>query len=145
MFFSTPLTSQILNKQYKAAFARWPKDLLRPDVQLQELLGGQHLADRLGGRRSAASPITDIAIQKATGRAPANPPTSDLGQLRQVNALYSLLDDRYKKQYCLTGVLMAPRSNPTYYSDLMTELEEAPKRSFFGRVKKRLGGMFRLS
>ncbi|KAL1888371.1 hypothetical protein Sste5346_009578 [Sporothrix stenoceras] len=136
----------ILNKQYKAAFARWPKDLLRPDLQLQDALGGQHLAERLGGRRVAASPVTDIAIQKATGRAPANPPTADLGQLRQVNALYSLLDNRYKSKYPLaTGVLMAPRSNPTYYGDLMTELEEAPKRSFFGRVKKRLGGMFRLS
>ncbi|ERS95349.1 uncharacterized protein SPSK_02017 [Sporothrix schenckii 1099-18] len=135
----------VLTKQYKAAFARWPKDQLRPDVQLQDVLGGQHLADRLAGRRSLASPVTDIAIERATGRPPPNPPTSDLGQLRQVNALQSLLDDRYKKTHRLTGPLMTPRSNPTYYTDLITELEEAPTRSFLGRVRKRLGGMFRLS
>ncbi|CAK7237931.1 hypothetical protein SEUCBS140593_010208 [Sporothrix eucalyptigena] len=132
-------------KIYKAAFARWPKDLLRPDVQLQDVLGGQNLSDRLGGRRSAASPVTDVAIQMATGRAPANPSTSDLAQLRQVNALYSLLDDRFKTQHQLKGTLLTPRSNPTYYNDLVTELEEAPTRSFLGRVRKRLGGMFRLS
>lgn len=40
---------------------------------------------------------------------------------------------------------MTPRSNPTYYTDLVTELQEAPKRSLLGRISKRLGGMFRLS
>ncbi|CAK7243859.1 MAG: hypothetical protein STHCBS139747_005388 [Sporothrix thermara] len=132
-------------KTYKAAFARWPKDLLRPDVQLQDVLGGQHLADRLSGRRSAASPVTDIAIQMATGRAPANPSTRDLAQLRQVNALFALLENRFQTQHALKGTLTAPRSNPLYYTDLITELEEAPTRSFLGRVRKRLGGMFRLS
>lgn len=68
-----------------------------------------------------------------------------MAQLRQVNALYSLLDDRYKNQHRLTGKLMTPRSNPTYYTDLLTELEEAPTRGFMGRLRKRLGGMFRLS
>jgi cytochrome b pre-mRNA-processing protein 6 len=139
-----PLTCQVLQKQYKAAFARWPKDQLRPDIQLQEVLAGQNLADRLAGRR-IASPVTDIAIERATGRAPANPPTSDLAQLRQVNALFALLDDRFKKQHRVTGTLMTPRSRPTYYTELITELEEAPTRSFLGRLRKRLGGMFRLS
>ncbi|CAK7562627.1 MAG: hypothetical protein SEPTF4163_000475 [Sporothrix epigloea] len=134
----------ILQKQYKAAFARWPKDLLRPDVQLQDVLGGQHLVDRLSGRRSAASPVTDIAIKQATGRSPADPSTSDLAQLRQVNALLALLENRFQKQHILKGTLTAPRSNPTYYTELITELEEAPKRSFLGRVRKRLGGMFRM-
>lgn len=118
--------------------------MLRPDVQLQDVLGGQHLVDRLSGRRSAASPVTDIAIKQATGRSPADPSTSDLAQLRQVNALLALLENRFQKQHILKGTLTAPRSNPTYYTELITELEEAPKRSFLGRVRKRLGGMFRM-
>ena len=40
---------------------------------------------------------------------------------------------------------MQPKSNPTYYKDLITELEEAPKRSWLDRVKKRLGGMVRFT
>jgi cytochrome b pre-mRNA-processing protein 6 len=40
--------------------------------------------------------------------------------------------------------LFEPQSNPTYYKDLVKELEEAPKRSFWGRLAKRLGGMIRL-
>lgn len=41
--------------------------------------------------------------------------------------------------------MLEPKSNPTYYKDLLRELEEAPKRSWFGRIAKRLGGMIRLT
>ncbi len=154
---------QVIQKQYRAAFARWPKDQLRPDVQLQELLN-QHLAERLAGQRIGSTPVTDEAIRRATSRIPAAPAADDVTQLRQVNALVSLLDDRYKKsvrvfvwwtcggstaalttQSGVLSTLLNPRSNPTYYGDLMTELEEAPKRSLLGRLRKRVGGMFRLS
>lgn len=43
------------------------------------------------------------------------------------------------------GRLMKPRSNPTHYTDLIKELEEAPNRSWFGRMTKRLGGLIRFS
>ncbi|OAA59782.1 hypothetical protein SPI_05980 [Niveomyces insectorum RCEF 264] len=136
----------VLQKQYKAAFARWPKDRLRPDLQLQEVLN-QNLADRLAGRRMGVA--ATVAGGQTTGRpntaAAPTASTSDLSQLRQVNALFSLLDDRYKKLYHTTGSLMTPRSNPTYYDDLMTELREVPTRSFFGRLRRRIGGMFRIS
>ena len=39
---------------------------------------------------------------------------------------------------------MEPQSNPTYYIELMKELEEAPTRTFLQWVGKRLGGMIRL-
>jgi len=39
---------------------------------------------------------------------------------------------------------MEPKSNPTYYKDLITELEEAPNRTWFTRVKNRLKGLVRL-
>lgn len=81
-------------------------------------------------------------------------------QLKQVNALYSLLENRYQTkvrdgharssfwkltatQYRIAGNLMRPKSNPTHYTDLMKELEEAPNRSWFGRIGKKLGGLIR--
>lgn len=54
------------------ALARWPKDVVRPQVQLQDVLR----------KRFEASP---------TG-------LSQTEQLKQANALYSLLDNRYKKK-----------------------------------------------
>lgn len=91
----------------------------------------------------------------------------DEAELKQANAAYSLLEDRYKNkvrrvtwpycqilsvelvadntlQYRILGQLMEPKSNPTYYADLITELEEAPTRTWYQRLGKRLGGMIRL-
>ncbi|KAL1839266.1 hypothetical protein VTJ49DRAFT_1703 [Mycothermus thermophilus] len=65
--------------------------------------------------------------------------------LKEVNALYSLLEDRYKKKYPAPAKLLEPKSNPTYYKDLLRELEEAPNRSWLGRIAKRLSGMIRLT
>lgn len=39
---------------------------------------------------------------------------------------------------------MQPTSQPTYFEDLVREIDEAPKRSWLGRVGKRLSGMIRL-
>ncbi len=47
-------------------------------------------------------------------------------------------------QYKLSDRMMQPKFNPTYYKDLVTELEEAPNRSWINRVAKKFGGMFRL-
>jgi cytochrome b pre-mRNA-processing protein 6 len=48
-------------------------------------------------------------------------------------------------QYKIVGSLMEPRSNPTHYADLIKELQEAPNRTFFGRIAKKLGGLIRFS
>lgn len=70
---------------------------------------------------------------------------------KQVNALVSLLANRYATAYptspapeSATGGMMTPRSNPTYYGDLMRDLEAAPTRSWGQRVVLKLRGMFRL-
>jgi cytochrome b pre-mRNA-processing protein 6 len=41
--------------------------------------------------------------------------------------------------------MFEPKSNPTYYQDLVKELEEAPNRSWLGRIAKRLSGMIRFA
>lgn len=40
--------------------------------------------------------------------------------------------------------MLEPKSQPTYFEDLVREIEEAPKRSWFERLSKRISGMIRL-
>lgn len=40
--------------------------------------------------------------------------------------------------------MLEPDSQPTYFEDLLREIEEAPKRTWLERVGKRLSGMIRL-
>lgn len=40
--------------------------------------------------------------------------------------------------------MMEPKSQPTYFADLLQEIEEAPKRTWLGRLGKRLSGIIRL-
>ncbi|KAI1773801.1 hypothetical protein F4818DRAFT_443106 [Hypoxylon cercidicola] len=99
------------------ALSEWPKDILRPQVQLQDVLRK---------RFEASSNL------------------SEQDQLKQANALYSLLDNRYKKKYLITGSLLNPKSKPTHFTDLVKELEEAPNRSYMERMLLRLKGVVRL-
>ncbi|KAI6088314.1 hypothetical protein F4821DRAFT_234263 [Hypoxylon rubiginosum] len=99
------------------ALSQWPKDTLRPHVQFQDVL-------RKRFETSSSLPEQD--------------------QLKEANALYSLLDNRYKKKYPITGSLLRPKSKPTYFTDLVKELEEAPNRSYLERMMLRLKGVVRL-
>ncbi|KAL2001659.1 hypothetical protein VTN02DRAFT_1442 [Thermoascus thermophilus] len=60
-----------------------------------------------------------------------------------VNALFSLLEDRYARRYPLPHKLRHPASNPDHYDNVVREFEEAPSRNWIGRVKKRITGLFR--
>ncbi|KAL1849861.1 hypothetical protein Daus18300_013118 [Diaporthe australafricana] len=120
-----------LRRTYTAALHHWPKDALRPECQLQDVLS----------KRLAES-------NKFPGRDNSN---TAADPAKQVNALVSLLANRYAAAYptapapeSATGGMMAPRSNPTYYGDLMRDLEAAPTRSWGQRVALKLRGMFRL-
>jgi hypothetical protein len=66
-------------------------------------------------------------------------------ELEQANALYALLEDRYAKESSLPQMLRTPASNPTYYDDLITEMQEAPTRSWLGGLMKRVQGSLRFS
>jgi len=61
-----------------------------------------------------------------------------------VNALSALLENRFARRYPLTQKIRYPASDPEYYDNLIREFEEAPNRDWFGRIKKRLGGILRL-
>ncbi|KAI0118037.1 hypothetical protein F4776DRAFT_666067 [Hypoxylon sp. NC0597] len=53
------------------ALSQWPKDTLRPEIQFQDIL---------------------------RKRFEQSPSLSEQEQLRQANALYSLIDNRYKRK-----------------------------------------------
>ncbi|KAK4160501.1 cytochrome B pre-mRNA-processing protein 6 [Cladorrhinum sp. PSN259] len=112
---------------FQTALQRWPKDPLRPECQLQDVL-----AKRLEkGTIAPSSAIKGVTKTQA--------------ELKQANALYSLLEDRYKNKYRTSAGVLEPKSNPTYYKDLVKELEEAPSRTFLQRLSKKLSGMIRFS
>ena len=47
-------------------------------------------------------------------------------------------------QFKLKGPMLERKSQPTYFKDLVREIEEAPKRTWLERLGKRLAGMIRL-
>ncbi|KAK7745792.1 hypothetical protein SLS53_002509 [Cytospora paraplurivora] len=120
-------SKEVLRKFYLAALQRWPRDSLRPECQLQDVLSKRLLES------------SKFPSKNQDGNEPA----------RQVNALLSLLANRYATRYAVdaadsrSGGLMTPRSNPTYYGDLMKDLEQAPTRTRLQRFGLKLKGMFR--
>ncbi|KAH8903787.1 hypothetical protein BR93DRAFT_971391 [Coniochaeta sp. PMI_546] len=113
-------TRSAVHRIFTEALAKWPRDSLRPDCQLHDVVGKR--------------------IERELAQSGGN---ATEAQLKQVNALYSLLENRYQTKYRIAGRLMQPKSNPTHYTDLVKELEEAPNRSWLGRLGKKLGGLIR--
>ena len=68
-------------KHYARLLSRWPKDPLRPENTFHKLLSA---------RAAKANSLSDTEVN---------------AELRNVNALYSLLDDRYKKKVCARPIV----------------------------------------
>lgn len=82
---------KIAYKHYVRALLRWPKDNLRPECQFQEAI-----KKRLDRRfLPASSPDTANAVQAVPKSA-----IDEKMELEQVNALYSLLENRYSQTVC---------------------------------------------
>ena len=73
-----------------------------------------------------------------------HPPPSDTQVSHEANAGYLLLDNAFTKRYPLSHRMMQPQSDPAFYERLGREIDEAPDRSFFQRMAKKLKGMVRL-
>ncbi|MCJ1381512.1 hypothetical protein MMC17_004623 [Xylographa soralifera] len=136
------MSKSVVYKHYQRALAQWPKDILRPDVSFQNAM--QRRIDRRTtpseGNREA-SVIANAAL--TTVPHPAR--FDEKLELEQVNVLYSFLENRYTKKYPLSEHLMKPQSNPKYYDNLITELEEAPTRSWFQRQINKWKGSLRMT
>jgi cytochrome b pre-mRNA-processing protein 6 len=117
------ITMKTLQKHYLRLIRRWPTDSLRsitaPDAFRR------HLESRFVGQNNA------VPDEKT--------------ELSQINALYSLLENRYSKKYETSDEMLKPAFNPSYYADLQAEMEAAPKRTWLQRKWLRWSRIVRMT
>jgi cytochrome b pre-mRNA-processing protein 6 len=129
-------------KHWARIIQRWPVDKIRPEsVSFQTKM--QRRIDRI------LKPSLNDAATSVKGNdalVTAAPPIefSEQQQLKQANALYSLLENRYSTAYPMPEHFRYPASRKSHYDDLLNELEAAPGRSKFASYLQKLKGRFRL-
>lgn len=115
-------------------------DLVRPQNVSFQTVMRQHL-DKL-----RAPPQTPQTPQASTTKAPSSTPSwNEAHELRQVNALYSLLENRYAKAHPMPPTLRHPQFKESHYDDVIAEMAQAPGRSWWARVVQRWKGKVRFS
>ncbi|KAA6409075.1 MAG: hypothetical protein FRX48_07419 [Lasallia pustulata] len=136
------MSKSVAYKHYQRALAQWPVDLLRPEVSFQSAM-----IRRIDKRfdQSTTRPQDNVLANGALATVPAAPRLDEKSELEQANVLYSFLENRYARKYPITERLTKPVSNPSYYEDLMTELQEAPRRSWFSSIVNKWRGFLRFS
>jgi len=72
-------------------------------------------------------------------------PFNEQKEMKQVNALYALLENRFEKEFPTPRQVRHPRSNATHYDDLVREMDAAPQRSWFTNTWNRIKGSVRMS
>ncbi|KAI5237833.1 hypothetical protein E4T43_07847 [Aureobasidium subglaciale] len=119
------------SKHYARILSQWPVDRLRPEISFQSVLK----------KRLEAAPVAQVN-QANTAQASAPKPRNED---REINALYSLLENRYTSVYPVSPNMMRPLSAPDHYTNLVKELDEVPDRTFFQRIANRFKSMIRLT
>ncbi|KAL3952906.1 hypothetical protein ACCO45_012849 [Purpureocillium lilacinum] len=117
---TTAMSKSLARRIYSDAFAKWPKQDLRPDYQLQDIL------------------------RRAVEDRYASAKTNEAEELLKARALQFLVQNKFRDRYKLKGPMLEPKSQPTYFEDLVREIEEAPRRTWLERLGKRLSGIIRL-
>ncbi|KAF2219420.1 hypothetical protein BDZ85DRAFT_285264 [Elsinoe ampelina] len=128
------MSRAIVAKHYGRLASLWPTDVLRPETQFQKVLRS----------RIDNAPKPDPEIQGFLEKVLGPDQQSRSAGLKEVNALYSLLENRYTKASPFSSEMMRPKSDPDYYNKLEKELEATPSRSWFGKVFNRVRGLVRL-
>ncbi|KIY02605.1 uncharacterized protein Z520_01070 [Fonsecaea multimorphosa CBS 102226] len=127
----------VVFKHWARIIKQWPLDRVRPaHVHFQKVM--QSRLQKLQSPAPAVSPKSNDALVTPVE------PFNEQKEMRQVNALYSLLEDRYAKEYPIPQSVRQPKSNVSHYDDLVKELDEAPGRSWFTSFWNRLKGSVRL-
>ncbi|KAL8912835.1 MAG: hypothetical protein Q9171_002213 [Xanthocarpia ochracea] len=130
-------------RHFQRVLTQWPVDTLRPQVSFQNAM--RRRIDKQLGPSTTDNTSYDPANESKDTLVTPLEPYNEEEQLEQVNVLYSFIENRYAKKYPLSNRLLKPLSNPEYYENLVKELEEAPKRSFFGRLLNSWKGFIRWS
>lgn len=136
-----PLTScgQIVLKHWSRIIKQWPVDKVRPEhVHFQKIM--QSRLNKLTSPTAAAA--ADAKSNDASVKAPQ--PWDNQNELRQINALYALLENRFEKEDPIPARVRHPQSNPAHYDDLVRELDEAPNRSWVTSLWNRIRGSVRI-
>ncbi|GAB7343598.1 hypothetical protein MBLNU457_1599t1 [Dothideomycetes sp. NU457] len=118
-------------QQYSRILTQWPVDRLRPGVQFQDVLK----------KRVETAPASKSAMQNIT-QIPSTHVTRS-SEMQEINALSALLDNALSKRSPVPRAMMSPQSAPDHYNNLAREIEEAPDRSWFGNLRKKLSNMVR--
>jgi cytochrome b pre-mRNA-processing protein 6 len=119
-------------KQYTRLLALWPADALRPNLPFTRTIEARGLP--FGVKPLSPAP-SDSKAQSQSKPPPQSTPapisTNPKLEQSQVNALFSLLENRYSKKYTLSEGVLRPTSAPDHYERLMHEIERAPKKSWW--------------
>ena len=111
-------------KHYQRILTSWPVDKLRPEVSFQKALQ-RRIDTRLKETDSARSLQNNIVANEAQVTVPTPKPFDEKGELEQVNALYSLLENRYTKKvlYIAFNGLKMTQADMCTVSPLRTNAE----------------------
>lgn len=131
-------------KHWARIIQRWPVDKVRPGHVSFQTIMRQRL-DKATSTPSPSAAATSVKANDALVSPEAPVKWDEAKELQQASVLYALLDDRFSKKYPLPAKLRQPTSRPTYYDDLVKEMQDAPHRSWFGRLVTRLRGSLRFS
>nr|UBX54561.1 hypothetical protein [Aspergillus sp.] len=134
---SPTLRPQALQSRISHLLAHWPADPVRP--------ASVSVHSYLQARLAEVDPTKQSQQQHTTAKTTQQPPTTEGLSESSLNALSSLLEDRYARRYPLSPRLRRPPSDPDYYDNLIREFEEAPSRDWWGRLGKRVKGLFRFT
>jgi cytochrome b pre-mRNA-processing protein 6 len=112
-------------RHYARLIALWPKDLLRPEQQFTKAI--EFRGAIYGMERSQPESAKSSKNSQVT---PLPKPLDPKAELAKVNALYTLLENRYSKKYPISPAVLKPASNPDHYDLLMADIEAAPNKSW---------------
>ncbi|KIW74751.1 hypothetical protein Z517_11521 [Fonsecaea pedrosoi CBS 271.37] len=125
-------------KHWARIIKQWPLDRVRPShVHFQRVMQSRLQKLQSGAPAAVSSKSNDALVTPVE-------PFNEQKELRQVNALYSLLENRYANEYPIPQAVRHPKTNASHYDDLVRELDEAPGRSWFTSFWNRLKGSVRL-
>ncbi|RPA79787.1 hypothetical protein BJ508DRAFT_363016 [Ascobolus immersus RN42] len=129
-------SASALRRGYLRAIEHWPSDPIRPELSFADFLQNRVKTDfgiaEDGKVDGSVKPVTAVDFNAEDSK-------------RQLNAIMTLLDNRYKQKYPVTDHILRPASNPDYYQKLVDEIDEAPKRSWLGRKINAWKGWIRMN
>lgn len=132
--------SAIASKHWQRIISRWPIDKVRPEnVSFQKLM-----QQRL--KQFQDPPKATDSIKTKIDEAQALQMTSkpvEASEIKQINAVYALLENRFARESPLASRLRHPASDPTYYDNILAEAEQAPNRGMWDNISNKLKGMIR--